>query len=546
MILAAGCIKSCACSGDLGWNGTDCVTCGEEYKYTCTGTGYVGGDGGFCGDKYAACTCDSGYNWNGSVCTTCDAKYKYSCDVSGNVTGGVGSGCEGLYEACTCADGYIWYDGACVAPWSACEVGDILNSDMSCTKAKEDGKTPIGVVSYVNGSTRLAINLESTQLAWGGTGTDIPELTNYASSSEAVTDFNGMENTSKIVAILGSATNYAAGYCNAYSKDEIEGWFLPADGELYASIWTNKTAVSAGLSAANGTAIANTWHWSSSEYTKDNAWIVFANDGKLSYGSKSYTNGYVRCVLGFEGKTCDTSYQYDCAGDGEVGVGTACDGKYQLCQCAPEYSKTCIGEGYVGGSGITCDGKYAVCTCDSGYNWNGSVCTTCDAAYKYTCEVSGNVTGGIGSSCEGYYEACSCADGYVWYEGACVAPWSACEVGDILNSDMSCTTTKEDGKTPIGIVSYANGDTRLAINLVSTQLEWGGYGRDISGLKNYSSSSTAKNDFSGKSNTSKIVSALGDKSTYAAGYCYNYTLKGIGTYQRQGSYMPRYGPINWP
>ena len=135
-------------------------------------------------------------------------------------------------------------------------------------------------------------------MQWGGYGTDIPGLTNYGSSPHN-SDFDGKSNTSKIVSALGSGTSYAAGYCNAYSKGGVSGWYLPAQGELYASVWTNKSAVNAGLSAAGGTSIQNGWHWSSSESTYANfAWVVNATDGPVFNYTKN-GNFYVRCVLAF-------------------------------------------------------------------------------------------------------------------------------------------------------------------------------------------------------------------------------------------------------
>ena len=133
---------------------------------------------------------------------------------------------------------------------------------------------------------------------WGGYGTDIPGLTNY-SSSPHTTDFNGKSNTSKIVNTLGSGSSYAAGYCNAYRTDGVSGWYLPAQGELYASVWTNKSTVNAGLSAAGGTSIQNGWHWSSSEYSSYNAWEVYASNGDVYYVNKYDYDDYVRCVLAF-------------------------------------------------------------------------------------------------------------------------------------------------------------------------------------------------------------------------------------------------------
>ena len=233
----------------------------------------------------------------GGTAKVCTADYKYTCafDSSTYITGGVGDSCAGTYKSCTCQSGYEWKDGACA---QNCVVGSILNSDMSCTSTKVSGKTPIGVVSYINGSKRIAINLDHTNMQWGGYGTDIPGLTNYSSSPHN-SDFNGKSNTSKIVNTLGSGTGYAAGYCNAYSKGGVSGWYLPALGELYASVWTNKSTVDAGLSAAGGAFIRDGWHWSSSEYSLHDVWEMTASNGNVGHYRKRTYGQYVRCVLAF-------------------------------------------------------------------------------------------------------------------------------------------------------------------------------------------------------------------------------------------------------
>ena len=236
----------------------------------------------------------------GGTAKVCDKEYIYSCSVdsSTHITGGVGDSCAGTYKSCTCESGYEWKDGACE---KSCVVGSILNSDMSCSASKVSGKTPIGVVSYVNGSKRIAINLVHTSMAWSSGYTDISGITNYTFNTDAKTDFNGKSNTAAWVSYYGSSvTNYAPGYCyNFTTAGTSKGqWYLPAAGEAYASVWTNKTAVNTGLSAAGGTSIQDGWHWSSSEGSYGGVWIVYANDGHVGTIGK-YGYVYVRCVLEF-------------------------------------------------------------------------------------------------------------------------------------------------------------------------------------------------------------------------------------------------------
>ena len=82
-----------ACTG--GSCANDCNKLG--FKYTCTGTGYVGGSGTTCGGKYAACTCASGYGWSGSSCILNGAQGElYYCN--GKVVGVRATG-MGFYVA---------------------------------------------------------------------------------------------------------------------------------------------------------------------------------------------------------------------------------------------------------------------------------------------------------------------------------------------------------------------------------------------------------------------------------------------------------------
>ena len=202
--------------------------------------------------------------------------------------------------SCACDAEFEWNGRGC---GKTCAVGDILNSDMTCTSDKVGGKTPIGVVSYVNGSTRIAIQLDSpSRMLWSSDYDDISGIPNY-SSSPHTSDFNGKSNTRAWVNYYGTGvTSHAPGYCYNYTTTGTSkgDWYLPAAGELYASIWTNKSSVNAGLSKAGGTAIVEGVHWSSSEATAGYraVWYVSAPDGYV-YGNNKDNYYYVRCVLAF-------------------------------------------------------------------------------------------------------------------------------------------------------------------------------------------------------------------------------------------------------
>ena len=482
--------------------GKSCSSCdGVRYQKElndCAADGFIRCEkGGQTGTE----VCLSGSEkWYKECCSECSGYPYFENEIpEGYLKGDSCDSCAGMKyktKVGACAEGYNWENNACVvACKQTCDIGNILYSDSTCSSCKVSGKTPIGVVSYAEGTKRLAINLTTTSsMYWSLYCDDISGIPNYSSSPDT-TDFNGKSNTAAWVSYYGSSvTNYAPGYCyNFTTTGTSKGqWYLPAQGELYASVWTNKSAVNAGLSAAGGASIQNGWHWSSSEGDhgySGYAWNVDANDGTVDWGNKSYAYHYVRCVLPFE----------------DNGGGTA-----------------------------------KVCTAD----------------YKYTCafDSSTHISGGSGSACAGTYKSCTCQSGYEWKDGKCVikcnVPWNEtvcdstnrCCVGDILYSDKTCSKELISGKMPIGVVSYINGSKRIAISLKESTNFWSRSYVDISGIPNYSSSSSALQDFNGKSNTAAWVSHYGSStSSYAPGYCYNYTTAGT----RKGDwYLPALGELS--
>ena len=101
-----------------------------------------------------------------------------------------------------------------------------------------------------------------------------------------------------------------------------------------------------------------------------------------------------------------------------------------------------------------------------------------------------------------------------------------CYIGSVLYSDLKCYDTPPAGKTAIGIVFDTS--KKLAIALEQkNNIPWGRYGTDISTLTNCTTSNYTSCSTDGKSNTQKIVAALGESSDYAAGLCYTLTHGGL-------------------
>ena len=265
-----GCLK---CPFGNGWYCPQ-KPCDASYQYTCTGTNEQPG-ADKCGDKYKSCTCASGYEWK-------DGK----CQIKGAILG-----------QCT---GYA----------KNCAIGQILNSDGTCTTNKESDKTPIGVIVYIgsdNCGYAMTASSIATGIAWGNYGTDISSLPNYTSWSSAIKDFDVSGNTTKIIQ-AGSSNNYPAAYAAlnyapSAAPTSKGKWMLPTAGILN-SLYTNLNAINNTISKLGGTQLTNDNEhiWSSSEYDLSSTWIFCTGNGRngVNYSRKSDTvERYVRPVIAF-------------------------------------------------------------------------------------------------------------------------------------------------------------------------------------------------------------------------------------------------------
>ena len=179
----------------------------------------------------------------------------------------------------------------------ACNTGDILYSDKTCSASVVSGKTPIGVV--FDGTNRLAASLYSSSslLDWGGAGTDIPGIPNCTSVNE---DYNGKANTAVLISYASGAGFPAAKYAYEYKTEGTKAgdWYLPAISELY-ELYQNKGSVNKTLTTLGYPIIPeNKAYWSSSERLSYNAWALDFSDGTVSNYEKGLYH-YVRPVLAF-------------------------------------------------------------------------------------------------------------------------------------------------------------------------------------------------------------------------------------------------------
>ena len=252
-------------------NTWSCKTCDPLYKYTCNGTGYTGGDGPACGGKYKSCKCAAGYIWNGAACEP----------------GAILGQCTGYAKNCA--------------------IGQILNSDGTCTTDKVSGKMPIGVVVYISdGSDKCgyAMTASSIQknIMWSNdfVTTGIGTTVNW---QKAIKNFDACANTQEIIQ-KGDFLNYPAAWAAVNyapsAAPATEGkWCLPAPGMLN-SLYKNLNAINNTISKLGGTQLTgdNEHIWSSSEYSESYAWYFCTKDGASQGGVHHYSKDSLGNYLG--------------------------------------------------------------------------------------------------------------------------------------------------------------------------------------------------------------------------------------------------------
>ena len=210
--------------------------------------------------------------------------------------------CEGGLK---CPWGNAWFcnvggGGSSNPEYTNCNVGDILYSDKSCSKAVIDGKTPIGVV--FEDTYKLAIALETSKEIWAASDFDIPSLYNFSSSS-VKSDWEGKSNTRIVLEYCRTnrkscpAFEYVYSYRTAGTK--VGDWYLPAIGELNA-IYENFDVLNKTLVQIGGTELPKfEYHWSSNEQSETQAFFQIFSVGVIYPDGRKSGSHYVRPVLAF-------------------------------------------------------------------------------------------------------------------------------------------------------------------------------------------------------------------------------------------------------
>lgn len=157
-------------------------------------------------------------------------------------------------------------------------------------------------VAILTDSCRFVVakeDVSSSYVYWGGYGTDISTLTSYTSESNAATDFDGVNNTAKIITAIGNTNDgyrdgTAAGDCAAYTFPNGKTGYLGAAGEWKVAR-QNKAALNSALTLIGGTTMTEWGYWTSTEYNSAYAWYQWFDEyqSNLSQYAK-YSDSYIR------------------------------------------------------------------------------------------------------------------------------------------------------------------------------------------------------------------------------------------------------------
>lgn len=98
------------------------------------------------------------------------------------------------------------------------------------------------------------------------------------------------------IAIMPVESEERLNFDEAQQFCQSAGGRCPTIDEL-TGIFLNKEKINAALKAANLPELKESWYWSSTEYSSNDAWRLGMSDGVRNAGSKDNNYPYVRPVL---------------------------------------------------------------------------------------------------------------------------------------------------------------------------------------------------------------------------------------------------------
>lgn len=161
-------------------------------------------------------------------------------------------------------------------------------------------------VMVVEGGKMLVVAPTEATLYWSSAAVSAGGKTT-TDRLTALDDWTGKTSTAAQITHNECKTeSYAPGFCASYERVNANGqgltagkWWLPSLGELMM-IYANMRKINYALSLINGaTQLAETWYWSSTEYSATNAWPLDLDTGTAANPTKAASQRRVRPVSAF-------------------------------------------------------------------------------------------------------------------------------------------------------------------------------------------------------------------------------------------------------
>ena len=170
---------------------------------------------------------------------------------------------------------------------------------------QNSGEIAEGVMIVEGGKILVVAPTEAT-LYWSSAAVSAGGKTT-TDRETALNDWTGKTSTAAQITHAECKTeSYAPGFCASYERVNANGkgmtagrWWLPSLGELMM-IYANMRKINYALSLINGaTQLAETWYWSSTEYSATNAWYLYLGNGYANLNPKAASQARVRPVSAF-------------------------------------------------------------------------------------------------------------------------------------------------------------------------------------------------------------------------------------------------------
>lgn len=312
----------------------------------------------------------------------------------------------------------------------------------------------------------------SSTLAWGGYNKTISDIVTTNTQDDALKDFDGYGNTSKIIEQYADYTDSynvtgapAAEACATYVFPSYKKGYLPALGEWQCA-YNNKMTIVSAMTLIGGTAIVSARYWSSTQYNSYNSWVLHWGNG-TPYSTSKFSTYSVRAF----------------ALIGRLTINSTLATKFTL--------------SYTNNYGDVVTEKVSQGSHNLNVKNGTQVTVTPDAIGNITAEPQTFTWQGFTHECN--FVFAKDAGVYIQHVNGALYTESEWTAGGYANSDANGVAILSE-TVPAFVIAKQDAS--------SSTKQWGGYGKTVPDIVTYSSSATAVLDYDGAGNTPKIIEYL--------------------------------------